>query len=66
MQHNDLSEDISYAGDAEFENVCSTFNDMQGHILAEQEKNRKYEKARTMIAGISHDFRTPLTAIKGT
>ena len=40
---------------------------MQKHILREQEKNRKYEKARTdMIAGISHDLRTPLTAIRGT
>ena len=42
-------------------------NHMQEHILREQEKNRKYEKARTdMIAGISHDLRTPLTAIRGT
>lgn len=40
---------------------------MQQHILQEQEKNRKYEKARTdMIVGISHDLRTPLTAIRGT
>ena len=40
---------------------------MQEHILEEQEKNRKYECARTdMIAGISHDLRTPLTAIKGS
>lgn len=42
-------------------------NDMQAHILEEQEKNRKYEKARTeIIAGISHDLRTPLTAIRGS
>lgn len=67
IQKNDLSTDILYVGDAEFEQVCTAFNSMQGHLLEEQEKNRKYEKARTdIIAGISHDLRTPLTAIKGT
>lgn len=67
IRKNDLMQDIEYSGDAEFENVCHTFNEMRGAILAGQEKNRKYEKARTdMIAGISHDLRTPLTAIRGT
>ena len=67
IRENRLTEEISYQGDTEFEEVCHTFNDMQAHILAEQEKNRKYEKARTeMIAGISHDLRTPLTAIRGS
>ena len=67
VQKNDLTQDILYVGDAEFEEVCTTFNNMQGHILEEQEKNRRYEQARTdMIAGISHDLRTPLTAIKGS
>lgn len=47
--------------------MCDTFNGMRESILQEQEKNRKYEKARTdMIAGISHDLRTLLTAVKGT
>lgn len=67
IKGNDLTQDITYSGEIEFEYVCDTFNDMQRHILDEQEKNRKYEKARTdMIAGISHDLRTPLTAIRGT
>lgn len=67
IRENILTEQIAYRGDMEFEGICDTFNDMQAHILGEQEKNRKYEQARTeMIAGISHDLRTPLTAIKGT
>ena len=67
IKQNNLTQEIKYTGDVEFENVCNTFNEMQKHILTEQEKNRKYERARTdMIAGISHDLRTPLTAIRGT
>lgn len=67
VKNNHLTQDISYTGDLEFERVCQSFNNMQKHILNEQEKNRKYEQARTdMIAGISHDLRTPLTAIKGS
>lgn len=67
IQNNLLTQDIEYTGDMEFEEVCDTFNHMQKNILKEQEKNEKYEKARTdMIAGISHDLRTPLTAIRGT
>ena len=67
IRGNDLTGEIQYTGDLEFEQVCHTFNDMQAHILAEQEKNQKYEKARTdMIAGISHDLRTPLTVIRGS
>lgn len=67
IRSNDLTQDIEYQGDVEFEDVCDTFNDMRKSILTEQERIRKYEKARTdMIAGISHDLRTPLTAIRGT
>lgn len=67
IRENNLTQEIVCQGDLEFQNVCAAFNDMQKHLLEEQEKNRKYEKARTdMIAGISHDLRTPLTAIRGS
>ncbi len=67
VQNNDLQQKIVYTGDEEFEQVCDVFNEMQHHLCEEQEKNHRYEKARTdMIAGISHDLRTPLTAIRGT
>lgn len=67
MKSGNLTEPVCYSGGREFEQICLAFNEMQAHILAEQEKNRRYEKARIeMIAGISHDLRTPLTAIHGT
>ncbi len=67
IRDNELTQKIEYTGEMEFENVCSAFNEMQNSILNEQEKNKKYEKSRTdMIAGISHDLRTPLTAIRGS
>lgn len=67
VKNGNLTAPIAYQGESEFEDVCHTFNNMQAHILMEQEKNRKYEKARTdMVAGISHDLRTPLTAVRGT
>lgn len=66
IKNNDLTCSIEYMGDREFEEICYTFNEMQYHLLSALERNQKYEKARTdMIAGISHDLRTPLTAIKG-
>lgn len=67
IKANNLEQEIAYVGDKEFEDVCNSFNEMMRVISSEQDKNRKYEKARTdMIAGISHDLRTPLTAVKGT
>lgn len=50
----------------EFAPVCAAFNRMQEHLLEEQEKSAAYERSRTdLVAGISHDLRTPLTSVKG-
>lgn len=40
IKDNRLTENITYTGDIEFEQVCEAFNEMQ-------DKNRRYEKART-------------------
>ena len=62
----DLSTPVLCEGQSELEAVADAFNDMQSHLQAEREKNAAYEKARTdLVAGISHDLRTPLTAVKG-
>ncbi len=66
IRNGDLSQEIQYEGEEEFEHVCRTFNAMQHTILEDKIQREKYEKARTdMVTGISHDLRTPLTSIRG-
>ena len=67
MKEGNFSEPVKYKGDIEFEYVCEAFNEMQEHITEANAKKESYEKMRVeMVAGISHDLRTPLTAISGT
>ena len=67
MKEGDFSEQVHYQGDVEFEYVCDSFNQMQERITEVLEEKEAYERARIdMVAGISHDLRTPLTAIRGT
>ena len=66
IETGDFTQAIDYQGRDEFAPVCDAFNRMQEHLLAEQEKSAAYERARTdLVAGISHDLRTPLTSVKG-
>ncbi|MCD8380272.1 MAG: HAMP domain-containing histidine kinase [Lachnospiraceae bacterium] len=67
MKKGDYSHPVSYEGDEEFESVCSSFEEMRAEIQRTEQEKANYEKARTeMVVGISHDLRTPLTAIQGT
>lgn len=66
IETGDFTQRIEYQGRDEFSSVCTAFNRMQEHLLEEQKKNAAYEQARTsLVAGISHDLRTPLTSVKG-
>lgn len=66
VEQGDLSTPVVYQGRDEFTSVCAAFDQMQRHLLEEREKNAAYERARTdLVAGISHDLRTPLTSVKG-
>lgn len=66
VEDGDLSMPIVYTGNDEFSSVCKAFNHMQEYLRDEREKNVAYERARVdLIAGISHDLRTPLTSVKG-
>lgn len=66
IKEGNLDFDMTYESDDEFAKVCSEFDEMRIRLKDSIEKQLKYEENRKeLIVGISHDIRTPLTAIKG-
>ncbi|MDR0381618.1 MAG: HAMP domain-containing histidine kinase [Oscillospiraceae bacterium] len=65
VREGNLSFRLDYLGKDEFSPVCGAFNQM-AERLQKLEESRKLdeESRRELIAGISHDLRTPLSAIK--
>jgi signal transduction histidine kinase len=65
IRDNRLSFRLRYRGEDEFRPVCEAFNEMAARLetmVAARQKDE--ESRRELIAGISHDIRTPLTSIK--
>lgn len=66
IKDGNLDFKINYNEDDEFGKVCSDFDEMRKRLKGSIEAQIKYEEDRKqMVAGISHDLRTPLTVIKG-
>ena len=56
---------IEYSEKDEFKEVCDDFNEMAERLKESVIINQKNEQNRKeLIAGISHDLRTPLTSVK--
>ncbi len=56
---------IDYIQKDEFGELCLAFNRMAGQLKAYMEQVEKHEQSRKeLLAGISHDLRSPLTAIR--
>ncbi len=65
LRDGNLTYRILYEKQDEFAAVCRDFNEMAGQLSDMVEERRKNESSRReLIAGISHDLRTPLTSIK--
>ncbi|MDR0721870.1 MAG: HAMP domain-containing histidine kinase [Treponema sp.] len=65
IQENNVSFRLEYQADDEFLPVCDAFNEMAARLESISDERKKYEEnRRELIAGISHDLRTPLASIK--
>jgi signal transduction histidine kinase len=65
IRDGNLEYRIEYSQKDEFEVVCSDFNEMAKRLSDMVSRQQKDEtNRRELIAGISHDLRTPLTSIK--
>ena len=55
---------IQYDGEDEFSGICRQFNNMAAHLQESvTESIRQEESRKELMAGISHDLRSPLTSI---
>ncbi|MGN1318520.1 MAG: sensor histidine kinase [Lachnospirales bacterium] len=65
IREGNLDYYIDYYENDEFLTVCQNFNEMAIRLKNSVENTQKQEQSRKeLIAGISHDIRTPLTSIK--
>lgn len=64
IRDGDLECLLDYRWNDEFAQVCSDFNEMASRLKESVERTRKQSESRKeLMAGISHDLRSPLTSI---
>ena len=65
ISEGNLDYRLDYGGRDEFLPACEAFNDMARRLRESVERSRREEESRTeLMAGISHDLRSPLTSIQ--
>lgn len=66
IKEGNLEEDVEILSNDEIGEVCQSFNEMRLKLKESVDDRMRYEKEnRELISNISHDLKTPITAIKG-
>ncbi len=65
ISDGNLEHRIEYDCQDEFTSICADFNEMAARLKASVELTEQHEQSRKeLLAGISHDLRSPLTSIR--
>ena len=65
IRDGDLDSPIGYAGTDEFRPACDAVDEMAARLRASlDELERQQQQRQELIAGMSHDLKSPLTAIR--
>lgn len=66
IKEEDLETPVVYEGNDEYLRVCKAFEEMRIRLKDSLHEQLRYEENRKeLLANISHDLKTPITAIKG-
>lgn len=66
IKEGDLESDVEVINNDEIGELCDSFNEMRVKLkLSIDDRLRYEEENRELISNISHDLKTPITAIKG-
>lgn len=64
IRDGDLDTPIAYTEADEFKSACDAVDEMAARLKASLEQQAAQQQKQELIAGISHDLKSPLTAIR--